>query len=300
MPTVYTHIASNKWKSALMVLLTIVFALGIGAIFAYAADYGPVAIVLAAAIGVPSALIGYYAGDKIALAVNGAQPVELENNRDLYNVVDTVCIEAGLPTPKIYIIPDDSPNAFATGREPRKASIAMTSGLLRLLNKRELEAVIGHELAHVGDYDTRYMTIVAVLVGFVVLLSEYFLRFSWFAGGRRRSSRDNSGAILLLIGLVVAIIAPIFAQLMRLAISRRRESLADAKGAEITRDPEALADALVKIEKANIAPHFANAATSALYFADVSQREGTSFLTRMMSTHPPIEERIKALREMAG
>src|SRR3990167_11218753 len=164
MPTVYTHIGQNKFKSALMVLLTVLCALGIGAIFAYAADYGVVAIVIAAAIGIPGALIGYYAGDKIALAVNGAKAVELENNRALYHLVDNGCITAGLPTPKIYIIPDPSPNAFATGRDPRRASIALTSGLLKLLDKRELEAIIAHELAHVGNYDTRYMTVVAILV----------------------------------------------------------------------------------------------------------------------------------------
>ena len=300
MPTVYTHIGQNKFKSALLVLLTIIFALGIGAIFAYAADYGIVAIVIAGAIGIPGALIGYYAGDKIALAVNGARAVELENNRALYHLVDNVCITAGLPTPKIYIIPDPSPNAFATGRDPRRASIALTSGLLKLLEKRELEAVIAHELAHVGNYDTRYMTVVAILVGFVVMLSGFFRNFAWLGGGRRRSSRDQSGQILLLVGLLAAILAPIFAQLMRLAISRRRESLADAKGAEITRNPDALADSLIKIHRAGIPARFANDATAALYFADVGELEGTSFTARILSTHPPLEERVKALREMAS
>lgn len=301
MATVYTHIRANKFKSFVMVLLTFVFVLGIGAIFAYAADYGPVAIVLAAVVGVPSTLIGYFASDKIALAVNHAEPVELENNRDLYNLVENVCITAGLPTPKIYIIPDDAPNAFATGREPRKASIALTSGLLSRLSKPELEGVIAHELAHVGDYDTRYMTIVAVMTGLIVLMSEFFLRFSWFSGGRRRGSRDNqAGALFFVVGLAVAIIAPIAATLTRLAISRRREALADAKGAEITRQPEKLADALIKISKYDQPARFANAATSPLYFADVSKLQGSSYLSRILADHPPVEDRINKLYGMAG
>jgi heat shock protein HtpX len=303
MATVYTHIRANKIKSALMVLLTIVFALGIGATFAYAADYGPVAIVLAAVIGIPSALIGYFASDKIALAINHAQPVELENNRELYNIVENIAITAGLPTPKIYIIPDASPNAFATGRHPRTASIAVTQGLLNLLNRQELEGVIAHELAHVGDYDIRYMTVVAVLVGFVVITSDFFLRFSWFDGGRRRSDEDrsgNTGTALLVVGLVLAIVAPIFAQLMRLSISRKRESLADAKGAEITRQPEHLANALIKIAKHPVPARFANSATSHLYFADISRLKGTSYIGRLLSSHPPLEERVKKLYEMAG
>ena len=300
MATVYTHIRANKIKSILMVFLTIVFALGIGVIFAYAADYGPSAIILAAVIGIPGALIGYYGSDNIALAVNRAKPLTLENNRELYHIVENIAITAGLPTPKIYTINDPSPNAFATGREPRKASIAMTTGLIEQLNRQELEGVIAHELAHIGDYDTRYMTVVAVLVGFVVLVSEFFMRFSLFGGGRRGNNRDNSGQILIIIGLVAAIVAPIFAQLMRLAISRKRESLADAKGAEITRQPEKLADALIKISKDPNKPRFVNAATSHLYFSDVSKKKGTSFLTRISSSHPPVEERVKKLYQMAG
>lgn len=283
-----------------MVLLTFLFVLGIGAIFAYAADYGVAAIVVAALVGVPSTLIGYFAGDKIALAVNGAHQVELETNRELYNTVENVCITAGLPTPKIYIIPDDAPNAFATGREPRKASIALTSGLLSRLNKQELEGVIAHELAHVGDYDTRFMTIVAVMSGLIVLMSEFFLRFSWYGGGRRRSRDNNAGALFFVIGLAVAIVAPIAATLTRLAISRKREALADAKGAEITRQPEKLADALIKISKYDQPARFANAATSPLYFADVSKLQGSSYLSRILADHPPVEERVKALYEMAG
>jgi len=285
-----------------MVAITIVFALGIGALFAYGADYGPVAIILAGVIGVPSALIGYFAGDKLALLVNHAQLVERETNRDLYNVVENVCITAGLPTPKIYIIPDDAPNAFATGRDPRRASLAVTSGLLSRLNKPELEGVVAHELAHIGDYDIRFMTIVAVMTGLIVLMSEYFLRFSMYGGGRRRSNNDNNQAtaILFVIGLAVAIIAPIAATLTRLAISRKREALADAKGAEITRQPEKLADALIKISKYDQPARFANAATSPMYFADVSHLKGSSYLSRILADHPPIEERVKNLYEMAG
>jgi len=283
------------------VVLTILFALGIGAIFAYTTDYGLSAIILAAVIGVPGALIGYFSGDKLALAINHAKPLTLENNRELYNVVENVAITAGLPTPKIYLIPDDSANAFATGREPRKASLALTRGLINLLDRQELEGVIAHELAHIGDYDIRYMTIVAILVGFVVILSDFFLRFS-FLGGRRRSRNNdgNLGVILLLVGLALAIVAPIFVQLMKLAISRKRESLADAKGAEITRQPEKLANALIKISTHPRPARFANAATAHLYFADISRLKGTGRLSRLMATHPPVLVRVKKLYAMAG
>ncbi|MFH0831176.1 MAG: M48 family metallopeptidase [Parcubacteria group bacterium] len=301
MATVYTHIRANKFKSLVMVVVTLLFVLAIGVVFAYAADYGPAAIILAALVGVPMTLVGYFASDKIALTVNGAHKVELENNRDLFNLVENVAITAGLPTPQIYIIPDPAPNAFATGREPRKASIALTSGLLERLDKPELEGVVAHELAHVGDYDTRYMTIVAVMTGLIVLMSEFFLRFSWYGGGRRRGSRDNqAGTVLFLVGLAVAILAPIVATLTRLAISRKREALADAKGAEITRQPEKLADALIKISKFDQPARFANAATAPLYFADVSHLKGSSYLSRILADHPPVEERVKKLYGMAG
>jgi heat shock protein HtpX len=299
MATVYTHIRANKIKSVLLIFLTMLFAVSIGAIFAYAADYGPSAIILAALIGIPSALIGYFASDKIVLLINHAQPVELETNRELYHLVENVAITAGLPTPKIYLIPDASPNAFATGREPRKASIALTQGLLQRLNKSELEGVIAHELAHVGDYDVRFMTVVAVLVGFIVILSDFFLRFS-FWGGRRRSRDNQAGAALLIIGLVLAIVAPIMAQLMKLAISRKRESLADAKASEITRRPEQLAHALIKISHDSTPARFANSATAHLYFADISKLKGTSYISRLLSSHPPVEERVKKLYGMAG
>lgn len=298
MATVYTHIRSNKFKSALMIVATIIFAFGVGAIFAYTADYGWPAIILAGVIGVPSALIGYFASDKIALAINHAEPLNLENNRELYHLIDNVAITAGLPTPKMYIIPDESPNAFATGRDPKNASIALTAGLIKRLDKPELEAVVAHEMAHIGEYDMRYMTVVAILVGFVVIMSDFFLRFSWFRG---RGNRDNQiGSWLIIIGITLAIIAPIFAQLMKFAISRKREFLADAKGSEISRQPEKLASALIKISKDPVPARFANAATAHLYFADISKLKGTSLSARLLSSHPPIEERVKRLMAMAG
>lgn len=299
MATVYRHITANKIKSAILVVLAVIFALGIGTVFAYAADYGPTAIVLAGIIGVPGAIISYFASDKIALAVNHARPLTLENNRELYHLVDNVAIVAGLPTPKMYIIPDDSPNAFATGRNPKTASIALTRGIIRQLNKEELRGVIAHELAHIGDYDIRYMTVVAVVIGFVVILSDFFLRFSFF-GGRGRGNRNQGGQIIILIGLALSILAPIIAQLMKFAISRKREALADAKGAEITRQPEKLADALIKISKNTTPARFANSATAHLYFADISKLKGTSYISKLLSSHPPLEERVSKLYQMAG
>ncbi|MEW5907949.1 MAG: M48 family metalloprotease [Patescibacteria group bacterium] len=239
--------------------------------------------------------LSFWYSDKIVLKISGAKPIEKQENPELYRIVENLCITAGLKMPKIYIISDPAPNAFATGRNQEHAAIAVTSGLLERLNKTELEGVISHELSHIGNRDILISTIVVVLVGFVVLLSDFFLRFSFF-GGRRDNREGGQGqAILMIIGIILAILAPLAATLMQLAISRKREFLADADGALLTRYPEGLASALEKISQYKTPIKRLNKATAHLYIANPF---GARKLSKLFMTHPPIEERIKALREM--
>lgn len=240
--------------------------------------------------------ISYFQGDKIALWSSGAQPVTKEGNAYVYRLVENLCITGGTPTPKIYIIEDSAINAFATGRKPEMASIAVTKGAIEKLTNEELEGVLAHELSHVKNYDIRFMTLVAVLVGSISILSNIFLRSHWLP--RRSSNREggNAGAIFLIIGIVLAILSPIIAELIKLAISRRREYLADASGSLLTRFPEGLASALEKIAAQNQPMARASQATAHLFIANPFSGKKISSL---FSTHPPVEDRIKKLREMA-
>jgi heat shock protein HtpX len=246
--------------------------------------------------------VSYWWSDKIVLAMSGAKPVDHDSNRELYHIVENLCITAGLPLPKIYIIDDTAPNAFATGRDPEHAVIAVTTGLLAKLEKTELEGVIAHELSHVGNRDILLATLVTVLVGVVVLLADWFRRWSFWGGGRRRGSSRGGGQLQLVImvaAIIFSILAPLFAYLMQFAISRKREFLADADGALLTRYPEGLARALEKISADAEPLEVANRATAHLYIAspfktDSGQKVG--FFTKMFMTHPPVSERIAALR----
>jgi heat shock protein HtpX len=244
--------------------------------------------------------ISYWYSDKIVLSMAGAIPVALKDNPELYRLIENLCITAGLPLPKIYIIPEQQINAFATGRNPKHAVVAVTQGALQKLNKTELEGVLAHELSHIGNRDMLLSTVVVVLAGTIALLSNFFLRMSFFGGfGRRNRDEERVGVVLLIAGLVAAILAPIAAQLIQLAISRRRESLADASGALLTRYPEGLAAALEKIEHDEVPMRTANTATSHLYIdSPFKQEQKTHWFVRLFMTHPPIEERIKALRQM--
>jgi heat shock protein HtpX len=245
--------------------------------------------------------ISFRFSDRVVLSMSEAREVTREENPDLYHLVENLCIGAGMPVPRIYIIDDTAPNAFATGRDPKHAYIVVTKGLLQKLDKLELEGVLAHELSHIRNYDIRLMTLVVMLVGLVALLADFFLRWTWFGAGSRRGSRGKGegagGAILLLVALVMAILAPIAAQLIRFAISRRRESLADASGALLTRYPEGLARALEKISQDKEPLEAANKATAHLYIIN-PLKDHSSWLNNLFSTHPPIEERIKALRSM--
>jgi len=241
----------------------------------------------------------YYYSDRMVMAISGAKQIQKKDNPTVFRTVENLCIASGLPMPKIYIIDDSAPNAFATGRDPKHASIAFTTGILDKLSKLELEGVAAHELSHVGNYDTRLMTIVSILVGSVALLADWFIRITWWGGGRD-DDRDSSNAIFMVIALVLAILAPVIATLIQLAISRKREFLADASGALLTRNPEELATALVKISKDPEPLEAANKATAHLYIVNPF-KEGHKLVgtfANLFNTHPPIEERVRALRNM--
>ncbi len=301
----YEQIAANKRKTVVLVLGAIVLLGAVGYVLGLLYATGPVGAVGAVALATVMSVGSYFAGDKLVLASTRARLVTQEEQPRLHNIVEGLSIAAGIPKPKVYVVPEQALNAFATGRNPEHASIAVTEGLLGALNRVELEGVIGHELAHVVDRDILVGTIVATLVGAIVLISEFFMRSWWWGGVRGRRGGDRSGgggeAIIFAIGLVLLVLAPIIGQIIRLAVSRQREFLADAQGAMLTRYPPGLAAALRKIAAgASIPMHSANNATAHLWLNQPSrvQGEGTGPLEKLFSTHPPIEERIRRLEEM--
>jgi len=256
-------------------------------------------LILAVIIAVLQSFLSYWHSDKIILAMTHAKPIEKRDNPELYRIVENLSITAGLPLPKIYIIEERQPNAFATGRDQKHAVVAVTRGLLEKLDRVELEGVIAHELSHIGNKDMLLGTVVVILVGVVALLSNLFLRISFFGGGRR-SSRDSGGIIMLLSGIAAAILAPLAAVLIQMAISRKREFLADASGALLTRYPEGLARALEKISKDTVPLKAASTSTAHLYISSPFKgKQSQNWLTKLFMTHPPVEERIKALREIS-
>ena len=266
---------------------------------------GPAGLVGAVALALVLSLGSFFGGDRLVLASTRAREVTPQDQPRLHNIVEGLSIAAGIPKPRVYVIPEQAPNAFATGRNPEHASIAVTEGLLATMNRVELEGVIGHELAHVVDRDILVGTVVATLVGAVILISEFFMRSWWWGGVRGRRGGDRGGggieAIIFAVGLVLLVLAPIIAQIVRLAVSRQREFLADAQGALLTRYPPGLASALRKIGAASGIPmRSANNATAHLWLNQPSriQGEGMGRLEKLFSTHPPIEERIRRLEEM--
>lgn len=291
----YSAIDSNKRRTYLLIGLFIVFIGFLGWTIDWYLEGGGVVTVFAILFSMISALVSYYAGDKVALSVSGAKQIQKTDAPELWRLVENLCIANGQPMPKVYIIQDPTPNAFATGRSPEHASVAFTTGLIERLNRTELEGVVAHELSHIKNYDIRTMTIVVVLVGTVALMTDLFLRMSFY-GGRRRDSKGGGG-ILLIIGLVFLILAPIIAQIIKLAVSRQREYLADASGALLTRYPEGLASALEKISAANQPLKRASTATAHMYISNPFGKK-KSFFTGLFSTHPPAEQRIAKLRSM--
>lgn len=300
--TLYTHSDSNKHKTWWLLSAFFVLVIALGYIFSEAMRQ-PLILYIAVIFSLLSSIISYWFSDQIVLSISGAKEVSHDDARELYHLVENLCITAGLPTPKIYVIPDSAPNAFATGRNPQHAVIAVTTGLLEKLEKSELEGVIAHELSHIGNRDILLATIVTVLVGVVVLLADFFQRWSFFGGGRDNDDNDRDSRltlILTIVAVVFSILAPLFASLMQLAISRKREFLADADAALLTRYPEGLARALEKISADAEPLEVANRATAHLYIASPFKEDsGTkiSWFTKLFMTHPPVAERIKALRE---
>lgn len=237
----------------------------------------------------------YWFSDKIALSMNGARPATREEFFDLYTVTENLAITAGMPMPKLYVIEDPAPNAFATGRDEKHAVVAATTGLLKILDRTELEGVIAHELSHIKNKDMLVMTVAVVLAGFVAIIADMFLRMSLFGGGSRDSGDNKAGLIVAILAVVAIVLAPIAAQLIQLAISRRREFLADASGALLTRYPEGLASALRKISGDGRPMKRANHATAHLFIGDPFGAKAGEFMNRMFATHPPVEARVKAL-----
>ena len=290
----YKHRESNIRKTWFLFAGFLVFVVGVGWIFSQA--YGSnIILIVAVTFSVLMNVLAYWYSDKIVLKMSGARPVEKSNAPELYNVVENLAITAGLPMPKIYLLQDPSPNAFATGRNPEHGVVAVTSGLLERLDRSELEGVIAHELGHIGNRDILLSTAVVVLVGFIALLSDFFLRSLWYRsmfGGR---DNKQGGGVIVLIGIALAIVAPISAMLIQLAISRSREFLADASGAMLTRYPEGLARALEKIGKYSMPMRSANNATAHLWISDPHGKK-QSMLAKLFMTHPPVDERVKRLR----
>lgn len=302
--TTWDHISGNIFKTWLIMLFFSLFTVGVIYIIAQGFGYGEMgglgltgfALILAGLMN----FVSYFYSDKIVLGISGAKPIQKKDNPELYRLVENLCIAAGLPLPKIYIMTDSAPNAFATGRNPQHAAIAFTTGILDKLNKQELEGVAAHELSHVGNRDTLLMSVVSILVGTIALLSDFFMRSMWF-GGRDRDSDSKGNTIFMVLAIVAAILAPIIATLIQLAVSRRRELLADASGVLLTRYPEGLASALQKISSDREPLEAANRGTAHLYIINpLKGKDAASWLAGLFNTHPPIEVRIKALREMEG
>jgi heat shock protein HtpX len=302
---VYEQIASNRRRTWLLIAGAVILLGAVGYALGLLRASGPAGLVIALVIAIALSIGSYRYGDRVVLASSRAKEVSAEEQPRLHNIVEGLSIAAGIPKPRVHVVPEVAPNAFATGRDPEHASIAVTEGLLQTMNRVELEGVVGHELAHVVDRDILVGTVVATLAGAVILMSEFFMRSWWWGGfrGRRGSDRGGGGAeaIIFAVGLVLLVLAPIFAQVIRFSVSRQREYLADAQGALLTRYPPGLASALRKIGAASAIPmHSANNATAHLWLNQPSRLEGQRMgaLEKLFSTHPPIVERIRRLEEM--
>jgi heat shock protein HtpX len=306
--TFYREIDRNRRNSWFLVAIVALVLAGFGAVIGYATGFGWGGVMIALIVATVMSIGSYFAGDQLVLLSSGAKQVDLANPPDQYkqlvNVVTEMSLASGQPMPKVYVIDDTAPNAFATGRDPKHASVAATSGLLQKMDREELQGVIAHEMSHVGNYDIRFTLLVGVLVGSIALLADWFLRYTfWFGGGRRRDSDRGGGgglaAILFIVAIVLAIIAPIIGRLVQLAVSRRREALADVSAVELTRNPMGLARALRTISDDPEVLEVANRATQHLYIVNpIKPFEERA--KSMWDTHPPIAERIATLQGLAG
>jgi heat shock protein HtpX len=296
--TLYDLVAANKRKTFLFIFVTSLFLGALGYAAVEVLNWGIGGYVFFALFIIVYNIVLYYNSDKIALKATGSVPADPEEFRVLHNVVEEVSIAAGVPKPKVYIAPSPAPNAFATGRNPQNASLAVTTGLLEIMNRQELQGVVAHEISHIRNYDILLMTVVAAIGGLIVLLRDFFLR-SMFLGGRRRDRRSGgqAGLVLLIIGLVLAIIAPVFVALIRAAISRQREYLADASGAFVTRYPQGLAQALAKLRDAGQKMPRASDANAHLFITNPFGKDRLE-VASMFATHPPIDKRIERLNSL--
>ncbi len=294
MATLYTQQSKNVRKTWVLMTTFLIVIIALGYTFAYV--YNAPGILYGAVIfSIVMNIVSYWNSDKIALSLSKAVKADPKQYAELHRIVENLAITAGLPKPRVYIINDSAPNAFATGRNKEHSAIAVTTGILAILEKNELEGVLAHELAHIGNKDILLSTVAVVLVGFISILSHIFLRGGMFRGGNRDS--DKGGGVLMIVGIALAILAPIFASLIQLAISRKREYLADASGALLTRYPDGLASALAKISSNAQPMKTANKATAHLFISNPFGGVGKK-VSNLFSTHPPIENRIKILRDM--
>jgi heat shock protein HtpX len=297
--THYQIIQSNKRKSLLIITLFMIFIVGSTYVMATGMGYGLDLVGIAFIVSGLMSFASYWWSDKIVLSISGARPASREEFFDFYTVTENLCLGQRLPMPRLYVIDDTAMNAFATGRDPEHAVVCATTGLLTRLNRAEVEAVVAHELAHVQNYDIRLMSIVTILVGVIALLSDWMLRMTAWGGGRKRSSEGGQmQAILFVAGIILALLSPLIAQLIQLAISRRREFLADSSGVGMTKNPEGLARALEKISHDTEPLEAANKATAHLYIADPLKNlhGAVGMFAGLFQTHPPVKERIKVLR----
>jgi heat shock protein HtpX len=301
----YEQIAANKRKTFVLIFGFVLLLGLVGAAFDYLLRGGAVGLVIVAVIVIVSSVVSYFNSDKAALAISHAKPADPHEYARLYNLIEGLCIASGLPKPRLYIIDDPAPNAFSTGRNPKHAAIAVTTGLLEKMNRVELEAVLAHELSHIRNYDILVMTLTVTMVGMIALLSDFFLRFMFFGGGRGgRGDNDQNnplGIIFMIFGFVLLIFAPIIAYIMQFAVSRRREYLADASGVQLTRYPPGLISALEKLKSDNTVIHSASKATAHLWIEeplDKETRKGQHRLNHLFDTHPPLDDRIRALQAM--
>lgn len=302
MSTIYTHSDSNKRKTWFLLSGFFIFIILIGYVFSLAMDSSEI-LYIAVFVSIFSSFFSYWYSDKMVLAMSDAHELKFDENKELYRIVENLCITAGLPLPKIYIINDTAPNAFATGRDPEHAVIALTTGILQKLDRSELEGVIAHELSHIGNRDILLATIVTVLVGVVVLLADWFRRWTFWGNHRKDSKVDGRLQIIIVVlAIIFSILAPLFAYMIQFAISRKREFLADADGALLTRYPEGLARALEKISSDTEPLEVANRATAHLYISSPFKKDAIGkkpgFFAKAFMTHPPVEERIANLRGM--
>lgn len=291
----YDAVERNVRGTWLLFAVFVLLVVALGYVFSRLLDLGYVGVAVAALLALASAWGSYYYSDRLVLTISGAREAPRDQHLYLHNAVEGLAIAAGIPAPRVYLIEDTAPNAFATGRDPEHAAVAVTTGLLSKLNRLELEGVLAHELSHIKNYDVRLATVASVLVGMVILLSDMFQRSLVY--GRRRGSREGRGGSgpIVLAGLALAVLAPLFAQLLRLAVSRNREYLADSPAAMLTRYPEGLASALEKISTDPEPLEVANKATAHMYIIN-PLREWGGYLNNLFNTHPPVEERIRRLR----